>query len=121
MFHGIIFILCEFFPIEVLFYFKKKVCSQETNFKEWKQVVQEIVRFVNVDKPLPNARPLRYCAMFDTHPDSLPYVARFHAKKVLKLKDAVLTSYHRNEVSAIFMWSCVDFDDHLCRTLKQSF
>ncbi|XP_021852329.1 uncharacterized protein [Spinacia oleracea] len=71
---------------------------RETNFKEWKQVVQEIVRFVNVDKPLPNARPLRYCAMFDTHPDSLPYVARFHAKKVLKLKDAVLTSYHRNEV-----------------------
>ncbi|KMT08584.1 hypothetical protein BVRB_6g138630 [Beta vulgaris subsp. vulgaris] len=70
----------------------------ETSFKEWRQVVQEIVRFVNVDKPFPNARPLRYCAMFDTHPDSLPYVARFHAKKVLKLKDAVLTSYHRNEV-----------------------
>lgn len=75
--------------------------SQETSFKEWRQVVQEIVRFVNVDKPFPNARPLRYCAMFDTHPDSLPYVARFHAKKVLKLKDAVLTSYHRNEVNAL--------------------
>lgn len=71
---------------------------RDTSFKEWRQVVQEIVRFVHVDKPLPNARPLRYCAMFDTHPDSLQYVARFHAKKVLKLKDAVLTSYHRNEV-----------------------
>ncbi|XP_074308477.1 uncharacterized protein LOC141643289 [Silene latifolia] len=71
---------------------------RESNLKEWKIVVQEIVRFVNADKAFPNGRPLRYCAMFDTHPDSLPYVARFHAKKVLKLHDAVLTSYHRNEI-----------------------
>ncbi|CAO2830594.1 unnamed protein product [Amaranthus hypochondriacus] len=71
---------------------------RETNFKEWRLVVQEIVRFVNADKSFSNARPLRYCAMFDSHPVSLPFVARFHAKKVLKLKDAVLTSYHRNEV-----------------------
>ncbi|KAL2907214.1 Protein SCAI [Bienertia sinuspersici] len=71
---------------------------RDTNFKEWRQVVQEIVRFVNADKQFPNARPLRYCAMFDTHPDSMQIVSRFHAKKVLKLKEAVLTSYHRNEV-----------------------
>lgn len=71
---------------------------RETNFKEWRQVVQEITRFVNSDKTFPNTRPLRYCPIFDTHPDSFPYVARFHAKKVLKLQGAVLTSYHRNEV-----------------------
>ncbi|KAK9670690.1 hypothetical protein RND81_13G218500 [Saponaria officinalis] len=71
---------------------------KDANLKEWKLVVQEIVRFVNADKPFPNGRPLRFCAVFDTHPDSLPYVARFHAKKVFKLHDAVLTSYHRNEI-----------------------
>ena len=66
-------------------------------------MVQEIVRFINAEKSFSNARPLRYCAMFDTHPDSLPYVARFHAKKILKLKDAVLTSYHQNEVNYLFV------------------
>ncbi|OVA04661.1 Protein of unknown function DUF3550/UPF0682 [Macleaya cordata] len=43
-------------------------------------------------------KPLRYCAKFDSYPASLPYVARFHAKRVLKLQDALLMSYHRNEV-----------------------
>lgn len=71
---------------------------QETNFKEWKQVVQEINRFTKVDKGF-NFRPMRYCATFDTHRASLPYVARFHAKRVLKFQDALLTSYHRNEAS----------------------
>ncbi|KAH9664503.1 RGS domain-containing protein [Citrus sinensis] len=71
---------------------------RETNFKEWKIVVQEIVRFTKVDTAFAYIRPLRYCAMFDSHAASLPYVARFHAKKVLKFKDAILTSYHRNEV-----------------------
>uniref|UniRef100_A0A5B6YMT1 Protein SCAI n=1 Tax=Davidia involucrata TaxID=16924 RepID=A0A5B6YMT1_DAVIN len=71
---------------------------RETNFKEWKQVVQEIVRFTKADTALTTVRPLRYCAMFDSYPTSLPYVARFHAKKVLKFQDALLTSYHRNEV-----------------------
>ncbi|KAB1200552.1 histone H3.3 [Morella rubra] len=71
---------------------------QETNFKEWRQVVQEIVRFMKVDTAFMNFRPLRYCSIFDSHPASLPYVARFHAKKVLKFQDALLTSYHRNEV-----------------------
>ncbi|KAL4376742.1 hypothetical protein GQ457_02G009150 [Hibiscus cannabinus] len=71
-----------------------------TNFKEWKLVVQEIVRFMNADTnfTIPSARPFRYCAMFDCHPNSVPYVARFHAKKVLKFRDAILMSYHRNEV-----------------------
>ncbi|XP_057492693.1 uncharacterized protein LOC130778206 isoform X2 [Actinidia eriantha] len=71
---------------------------RETNFKEWKLVVQEIVRFLKADTALINFRPLRYCVTFDSYPASLPYVARFHAKKVLKFRDALLTSYHRNEV-----------------------
>ncbi|XP_041005354.1 protein SCAI-like [Juglans microcarpa x Juglans regia] len=75
-----------------------KAAFRETNFKEWRQVVQEIVRLMKVDTAFMNVRPLRYCAMFDSHPASVPYVARFHAKKVLKFKDALLTSYHRNEV-----------------------
>ncbi|KAJ0471975.1 putative protein SCAI [Helianthus annuus] len=70
----------------------------DTTFKEWRVVMQEMVRFMKVDAPFSNTRPLRYCAMFDSHPNSLPYVARFHAKKVLKLGDALLMSYHRNEV-----------------------
>ncbi|KAI3506501.1 hypothetical protein L1887_28862 [Cichorium endivia] len=70
----------------------------DTTFKEWRVVMQEMVRFMKVDSAFSNTRPLRYCAMFDSHPSSLPYVARFHAKKVLKLRDALLMSYHRNEV-----------------------
>ncbi|XP_071692618.1 uncharacterized protein [Rutidosis leptorrhynchoides] len=70
----------------------------DTTFKEWKVVMQEMVRFMKVDAPFTNTRPLRYCAMLDSYQNSLPYVARYHAKKVLKLQDALLMSYHRNEV-----------------------
>ncbi|XP_031262592.1 protein SCAI homolog [Pistacia vera] len=75
-----------------------KANFQETNFKEWKLVVNEILRFTKVDAAFTNMRPLRYCPTFDTQSTSLQYVARFHAKKVVKFKDAILTSYHRNEV-----------------------
>ncbi|KAL0378950.1 UNVERIFIED_CONTAM: protein SCAI [Sesamum radiatum] len=75
-----------------------KVNFRETNFKEWKLVVQEIVRFTKADPAFMNARPLRYTAMFDSYPASLPYVARFHAKRLLKFRDALLTSYRKNEV-----------------------
>lgn len=61
-------------------------------------MVQEIMRFTEADSGNANARPLRYTAMFDSYPASLPYVARFHAKRLLKFRDALLTSYHRNEV-----------------------
>lgn len=74
------------------------ITCQETSFKEWKLVVQEIVRFMDVESAFVKVRPLRYCTVYDTHPKSLPYVTRFHAKKILKFQDAVLTSYHRNEV-----------------------
>ncbi|CAH9088273.1 unnamed protein product [Cuscuta epithymum] len=69
-----------------------------TNFKEWKLVVNEIVRFTKVDLGSSAVRPLRFTATFDSYPLSQPYVARFHAKKVLKFQYAVLTSYHKNEV-----------------------
>lgn len=66
--------------------------------KEWKLVVQEIMRFSKAESAFRNRRPLRYHAIFDSYPASLPYVARFNAKRLLKLHDAVLTSYHKNEV-----------------------
>ncbi|KAI4345273.1 hypothetical protein L6164_012410 [Bauhinia variegata] len=74
-----------------------KSTFRETSFKEWRQVVQEIVRFTKVDIGF-TVRPLRYCVALDTHRAALPYVARFHAKRVVKFRDALLTSYHRNEV-----------------------
>ncbi|KAH6819902.1 signal transducer [Perilla frutescens var. hirtella] len=75
-----------------------RVKFKGTNFKEWKLVVQEIMRFMEADSGNAHARPLRYTPMFDSYPASLPYVARFHAKRLLKFRDALLTGYHRNEV-----------------------
>lgn len=69
---------------------------QDTDFKEWKLVVQELLRFLKADTPFLNLRPLRYSIVLDQpHPDSqiLP-----HAKRNLRLRDAVLSSYHHNEV-----------------------
>lgn len=61
-------------------------------------MVQELVRFTKADFSSLIVRPFRYCALFDSYPLSRPYVARFHANKVLKFQDALLTSYHKNEV-----------------------
>lgn len=71
---------------------------QDTNFKEWKLVAQEISRFLKADASYKISRPLRYNVMFDAHPTSFPYIARFHSTRVLRLQDALLTSYRRNEV-----------------------
>ncbi|KAL6991932.1 hypothetical protein U1Q18_010043 [Sarracenia purpurea var. burkii] len=71
---------------------------REPNFKELKLLVQEIVQFLKVNTCIINLRPLRYWAIFDSYPASLPYVTRFHAKRVLKFRDALLASCHRNEV-----------------------
>ncbi|KAL7104349.1 hypothetical protein ACP275_08G239000 [Erythranthe tilingii] len=75
-----------------------KADFRDTNFKEWKLVVQDIVRFTKADSAVLNARPLRYTATLDSHPASATYVARYHAKRLLKFRDALLTSYHKNEV-----------------------
>ncbi|KAL6289538.1 hypothetical protein ACE6H2_007048 [Prunus campanulata] len=71
---------------------------QETDFKEWKLVIQEIVRFLKADTAFMNIRPLRYSLVLDCHPDSLPHVSTSVAKRSLRLRDAILSSYHHNEV-----------------------
>ncbi|KAG1342332.1 protein SCAI [Cocos nucifera] len=77
---------------------ESKAAHPETNFKEWKLVLQEILRFLKANTAFTNTRPLRYSILFDSHPLSIPYIARFHANRVLRLQDALLTSYHHNEV-----------------------
>lgn len=37
--------------------------------------------------------------MLDSYPASQTYLARFHAKKLFKFRDALLATYHRNEVN----------------------
>lgn len=69
---------------------------QDTDFKEWKLVIQEITKFLKVDTAFMNIRPLRYSLTLDLHPDHLPPVAS--VKRKLKLGDAILCSYHPNEV-----------------------
>lgn len=75
-----------------------KSAYPKTNFKEWKQVLQELGRFLKADGAYKGSRSLRYDNLFDSFPSNLAPIARFHSKRVLKLKEAVLTSYHRNEV-----------------------
>ncbi|XP_020240785.1 protein SCAI [Asparagus officinalis] len=71
---------------------------QETEFREWKHVVQEIIRFLKADSSFMNMRPLRYCFAYDTHPDSLLSAVPFNGKRRLVLRDAILSSYYHNEV-----------------------
>ncbi|XP_054785396.1 LOW QUALITY PROTEIN: uncharacterized protein LOC129291868 [Prosopis cineraria] len=71
---------------------------QESDFKEWKLVVQEAVRFLKADTAFMNIRPLRYSLVLDTHPDTLLHVAPAITKRNLKLQDALLSSFHHNEV-----------------------
>ncbi|KAL4599231.1 hypothetical protein ACB092_11G113000 [Castanea dentata] len=71
---------------------------QETDFKEWKLVVQEIVRLLKADTAFMNIRPLRYSLVLDPHPDSLSHVLPTVPLRNLRLRDAILSSYHHNEV-----------------------
>ncbi|CAI8608315.1 unnamed protein product [Vicia faba] len=71
---------------------------QDSDFKEWKVVVLEIGRFLKADTAFMNVRPLRYSLVLDSHPDNLPHVPVAVAKRNLKLRDAVLSSFHHNEV-----------------------
>ncbi|CAN7009760.1 unnamed protein product [Brassica rapa subsp. trilocularis] len=67
---------------------------QENDFKEWKVVAQEIVRFLKSDTAFMNIRPLRYSLVLDPNLDaSTP-----RASRSLRLTDAILSSYHYNEV-----------------------
>lgn len=71
---------------------------QDTDFREWKLVVKEIGRFLKADTTFMNIRPLRYSLVLDPHPDALPNVAAPTARRNLRLRDAILSSYHHNEV-----------------------
>uniref|UniRef100_A0A7C9ASF5 Protein SCAI n=1 Tax=Opuntia streptacantha TaxID=393608 RepID=A0A7C9ASF5_OPUST len=75
-----------------------KRAFQEANFREWKLVVQEIVKFLKADTAFLNIRPLRYSLVLDPHPDTLPHASSHNPKRNLRLRDAVLCSYHPNEV-----------------------
>ncbi|KAM0888838.1 hypothetical protein ACQ4PT_028106 [Festuca glaucescens] len=77
---------------------ESKSAYPKTNFKEWKQVLQELERFLKADGAYKGSRSLRYDNLFDSYASNLASIARFHSKRVLKLKEAVLTSYRRNEV-----------------------
>uniref|UniRef100_A0A803Q4A2 RNase H type-1 domain-containing protein n=1 Tax=Cannabis sativa TaxID=3483 RepID=A0A803Q4A2_CANSA len=68
---------------------------KETDFKEWKLVLQELVRFLKYDTNFMNIRPLRYSVVLDTFSDSL---SPHNCSRNLRLRDAVLASYHHNEV-----------------------
>ncbi|KAF5749265.1 hypothetical protein HS088_TW04G01230 [Tripterygium wilfordii] len=70
---------------------------QDADFKEWKLVLQEIARFVRADTVFLNVRPLRYSLVLDPHPDSLPRVAKSISLRNLRLRDAIMSSYHHNE------------------------
>ncbi|KAM0824086.1 hypothetical protein ACQ4PT_070423 [Festuca glaucescens] len=77
---------------------ESKSAYPKTNFKEWKQVLQELERFLEADGAYKGSRSLRYDNLFDSYASNLASIARFHSKRVLKLKEAVLTGYRRNEV-----------------------
>ncbi|KAK9058223.1 hypothetical protein SSX86_023063 [Deinandra increscens subsp. villosa] len=68
----------------------------ENDFKEWKRVIRDLTKFLKVDTAFMNIWPLRYSIVLDLDPDHLPRVAC--TKRNLKLRDAILCSYHPNEV-----------------------
>jgi hypothetical protein len=75
---------------------------QETDFKEWKVVAQEIVRFLKSDTAFMNIRPLRYSLVLDPNLDA----GTPRASRSLRLTDAILSSYYCNEVIFyLFMFS----------------
>ncbi|CAN6466885.1 unnamed protein product [Victoria cruziana] len=70
---------------------------EDRHFKEWKRVVQDIVRFLKADAAFMDARPLRH--QEHVAPDlNFSHFSNFQLGKALKLQDALLTSYHPNEV-----------------------
>eukprot|EP00252_Welwitschia_mirabilis_P008206 TRINITY_DN1993_c0_g1_i2.p1 TRINITY_DN1993_c0_g1~~TRINITY_DN1993_c0_g1_i2.p1 ORF type:complete len:641 (-),score=88.23 TRINITY_DN1993_c0_g1_i2:660-2582(-) len=71
---------------------------QDADSKEWKRLAQEAIRFIKADNMSQDKRPLRYSVRIDPNPSSLPRVLRLDGNKALKLRDAILTSYHHNEV-----------------------
>ncbi|XP_010558684.1 PREDICTED: protein SCAI-like isoform X2 [Tarenaya hassleriana] len=90
---------------------------QETDFKEWKLVVQEIARFLKADTAFMNVRPLRYSLVLDPNLDFLQHAGTPLAGRSLRLTDAILSSYHYNEVKyseltldAFRMLQCLEWE-----------
>eukprot|EP00250_Pteridium_aquilinum_P017156 c23479_g1_i1 orf=531-2396(+) len=71
---------------------------QGNDSKEWKGAIQDITRFMKADAPCQNSRPLRYSVLLDSLPTSFPPKSGLGGRKHLNLKDAILVSYHHNEV-----------------------
>ncbi|XP_068650897.1 uncharacterized protein [Aristolochia californica] len=74
-----------------------KTNFNEADFKDWKLMIQDLIKFLKADTAFMNMRPLRYSLVLDLHPDSFPVVASVAAKR-LRLRDAILCSYQHNEV-----------------------
>ncbi|XP_035846082.1 protein SCAI isoform X2 [Helianthus annuus] len=77
---------------------ESKRAFPENDFKEWKRVIRDLTKFLKVDTAFMNIWPLRYSVVLDLDPDCLPRVACI--KRNLKLRGAILCSYHPNEVLA---------------------
>lgn len=60
-------------------------------------MIRDVTKFLKVDAAFMNFRPLRYSIVLDSDPARLPRLACI--KRKLRLKDAILCSYHPNEVS----------------------
>lgn len=71
---------------------------QGIDAKEWRVVVQEIVRFMKADAACDMSRPLRYSVLLDSHPSSIPVVEKLEGAKPLRLEDAILASYYHKEI-----------------------
>ena len=61
-------------------------------------MVQEIVRLLKANTTFMNTRPLRHSLVLDPNLDCLPQVSISIRKRNLRLHDAILSRYHRNEV-----------------------
>ncbi len=77
---------------------------QGIEVKEWKLVMQEIVRFLKADAACDTSRPLRYSVLLDPQHSVLPAVEKLEGKKPLQLEDAILASYYHNEASDLGPW-----------------
>lgn len=76
---------------------------QGIDAKEWRVVVQEIVRFMKADAACDMSRPLRYSVLLDSHPSSIPVVEKLEGAKPLRLEDAILASYYHKEASSLLL------------------
>ncbi|KAH7296983.1 hypothetical protein KP509_26G047400 [Ceratopteris richardii] len=73
---------------------------QGNDAKEWKRIGHDISRFIRADAVSQNSRPLRLSVLLDPQATCFPSTSRLGGHNPLNLKDALLVSYHYNEVKA---------------------